>query len=191
METMDLQMLADGKMNPQGWRQLAESLSDLPLWIDDTPAVTVHDIRASTIRHFKKYGHGKGAIIIDYVQLIQPWVASAESRRIANAEEVFRGLKTLANELDIPCIVLSQVSRRVRRRPDRRPIISDIREIGQSAQDADVVLFLCDNGQFENWKYNPEVEIELIVAKNHLGVSGRSIPFLFQRNIGRFEELEA
>ncbi len=129
--------------NPDFERLIAatERLTKLPLYIDDTPAITVGALRTRARR--LKRQHGLGLIVIDYLQLMRPsGGGSRESNRVQEVSEITRGLKAVAKELDVPVLALSQLSRAVELREDKRPQLSDLRESGSIEQDADVVMFV-------------------------------------------------
>ena len=117
----------------------AQELHRLPLYIDDTPALSISAVRTRARR--LKRQHGLGLIIIDYLQLLRGSGSSSENR-VQEVSEITRGLKALAKELDVPVIALSQLSRAVEQREDKRPLLSDLRESGSIEQDADVVMFV-------------------------------------------------
>ncbi len=132
-----------GKIGQQDFRNLARAsaeLENLPLFIDDTPALTIAALRTRARR--LKRRHGIGLVIVDYLQLLQGSGRSSEGNRVQEISEISRGLKTLAKELDVPVIALSQLSRAVEQRDDKRPQLSDLRESGSIEQDADMVLFV-------------------------------------------------
>lgn len=132
-----------GQISQQDFRKFAEAsnlLSSLPLYIDDTPALTIAHIRARARR--MKRSHGLGMIVIDYLQLIGGSSSRSQDNRVQEISEISRGLKTLAKELDVPVLALSQLSRQVEQRENKRPQLSDLRESGSIEQDADVVMFV-------------------------------------------------
>ena len=116
----------------------AKSLESAPLFIDDTPALPISQLAARARR--LKRTHGLDALIVDYLQLLRP--ASAKDSRVNEVSEITQGLKAIAKELDIPVVALSQLSRQVESREDKRPQLSDLRESGSIEQDADVVMFV-------------------------------------------------
>ncbi|MDG2405587.1 MAG: DnaB-like helicase C-terminal domain-containing protein, partial [Paracoccaceae bacterium] len=116
----------------------AKSLEACPLYIDDTPALPISQLAARARR--LKRTHGLDVLIIDYLQLVRP--ASAKDSRVNEVSEITQGMKAIAKELDIPVIALSQLSRAVESRDDKRPQLSDLRESGSIEQDADVVMFV-------------------------------------------------
>ena len=118
------------------------SLGDLKIYIDDTPAMTVMELRARARRLLRGATEGKALIIVDYLQLMQPSRSLREQQRYLQVGEVSRGLKVLAKELGVPVLALAQLHRNVEQREKKRPMLSDLRESGSIEQDADVVLFL-------------------------------------------------
>ncbi|MHB1929021.1 MAG: DnaB-like helicase C-terminal domain-containing protein [Acidimicrobiales bacterium] len=149
-------------------------LGEAPLYIDDNPNVTVMEVRAKARRMKSK--EGLGLIVVDYLQLMTGR-SSAENRQV-EVSEISRGLKILARELEVPVVALSQLSRTLESRADKRPILADLRESGSLEQDADVVLFL-----YRDEMYNPDSAdrgtAEVIVAKHRNGATGKmSLAFL-------------
>jgi replicative DNA helicase len=120
--------------------QAAQELASLPLHIDDTPALSVSAVRTRARR--LKRTHGLGLIVIDYLQLLSPPPGMRAEGRVQEISAITRGLKALAKELDVPVVALSQLSRAVEQREDKRPLLSDLRESGTIEQDADVVMFV-------------------------------------------------
>ncbi len=114
-------------------------LGAAPLWVDDTPAISILEVRAKARRLFRD--KPQGLIIVDYLQLMQPQNRRSENRQVEIAE-ISRGLKILAKELGVPILALSQLSRAVEQRTSKRPMLSDLRESGAIEQDADVVMFI-------------------------------------------------
>src|SRR3954469_19560548 len=132
-----------GKISQQDFRQLARAaaeLQSLPLYIDDTPGLTIAALRTRARR--LKRQKGIGLIVVDYLQLLQGTGKNSNENRVQEISEISRGLKQLAKELDVPVIGLSQLSRAVEQREDKRPQLSDLRESGSIEQDADIVLFV-------------------------------------------------
>ena len=118
--------------------EAAKTLESCPLYIDDTPALPISQLAARARR--LKRTHGLDVLIVDYLQLVRP--ASAKDSRVNEVSEITQGLKAIAKELDIPVVALSQLSRQVEARDDKRPQLSDLRESGSIEQDADVVMFV-------------------------------------------------
>src|SRR5699024_8550823 len=150
---IDSQRLRTGKLQDPDWQRLAMamgSLSNAGVYIDDSPGIRVSEIRSKCRR--LKQEHGLDMIIIDYLQLIQGSPGSGENRQ-QEVSEISRSLKGLARELEVPLIALSQLSRGVEQRQDKRPMMSDLRESGSIEQDADIVGFL-----YRDDYYNEEIE---------------------------------
>jgi replicative DNA helicase len=167
---VDSKKLQTGRLSEQDWSKIAKAIGRLeaPLFIDDNPNVTVMEIRAKARRLAAR--HGKlGLVVVDYLQLMSGR-ASAENRQV-EVSEISRGLKILARELNTPVIALSQLSRNLESRADKRPQLSDLRESGSIEQDADVVMFL-----YRDEVYNPDTTergvAEVIVAKHRNGPIG-------------------
>ncbi|MFA7002112.1 MAG: DnaB-like helicase C-terminal domain-containing protein, partial [Candidatus Omnitrophota bacterium] len=162
----------------------AGKLSESPIYIDDTPAQTVLEVRAKARR--LKMQHGVELIVIDYMQLMQG-VGRADSRQ-QEISEISRSLKALARELRVPVIAVSQLSRAVESRTGNRPQLSDLRESGAIEQDADLVVFL-----FREEYYNPTEEnrnkAEAIIAKQRNGPIG-TCDLVFLKDLTRFENPE-
>lgn len=118
----------------------SRELQRLPIYIDDTPALSISAMRTRARR--LKRQHGLGMIVVDYLQLIAPSPGSRHDNRVQELSEITRGLKTLAKELEVPVLALSQLSRAVEQREDKRPQLADLRESGTIEQDADVVMFI-------------------------------------------------
>jgi replicative DNA helicase len=171
------------------WGKLTTGLTKLAernIFIADDPVVTVHDIRAKCRR--LKREMGLGMIIIDYLQLIQGSSGKRGENRQQEVSEISRVLKQIARELDVPVIALSQLSRNVEQRQDKRPIMSDLRESGSIEQDADIVAFL-----YRDDYYNQESEkkniIEIIISKQRNGPTG-TVELVFLKNFNKFVNYE-
>lgn len=155
------------------WQRLAEAadrLADAPLWIDDTAGLSVLELRGKCRRHAME--HGLDLVVVDYLQLMSAGVRS--ENRTQEVSAISRGLKAVAKQLDVPLLVLSQLSRNPERRGDQRPQLSDLRESGSIEQDADVVLFINRKHRGQKAPQTPEEEEELrlaeiIVAKQRNG----------------------
>ncbi|MNW37036.1 Replicative DNA helicase [compost metagenome] len=187
---LEASRLRMGDMYDDDWSKMsiaAGVLGATNILIDDSPGITVHDIRAKC-RRLKKQ-EGLGLIVIDYLQLI---ASASRGRREENRQqevsEISRTLKHLARELDVPVIALSQLSRGVEQRQDKRPMMSDLRESGSIEQDADIVAFL-----YRDDYYNQESEkkniIEIIIAKQRNGPVG-TVELLFLKNYNKFVNYE-
>jgi replicative DNA helicase len=161
----------------------AGALYDLPVYIDDSPAISALEIRAKARR--MKMEKGLGLVIVDYLQLMRGR-ATAERREI-EISEISRSLKALAKELNIPVVALSQLNRRVEDRSNRRPLLSDLRESGAIEQDADVIIFIYRDELYNKEEDNPNRGIaEIIVAKQRNGPVG-TVKLTFLDHCTRFE----
>jgi replicative DNA helicase len=184
---IDAQAFRTGSLKEEDWEKLTMAigaLSDAPIYIDDTPGVTVFDIRSKLRRlHAERE---IGLVLIDYLQLISGR-NSGESRQ-QEISEISRSLKLMAREFDVPVIALSQLSRAVEQRQDKRPMLSDLRESGSIEQDADIVAFL-----YRDDYYNEESEkkniAELIIGKQRNGPVGK-VELLFLKNYNKFLSLD-
>ena len=187
------QKLSRANLNGQDWQRLvqaSDTLSKLDLWIDDTPSASILEVRAKARRQLRNVEPGKGMIIVDYLQLMQPQNSHTESRQVEVAE-ISRGLKILAKEMDMPVIALSQLSRGVESRPDKRPLLSDLRESGSIEQDADIVMFIdrsTREGEADKEGRPPEGTADIIVAKHRNGATGVA-HLAFQPDFTRFDNL--
>lgn len=181
---IDANRLRTGHMHTNDWTHLAMAmgrLGEAPLFIDDSAALSVLDIRAKC-RRLKAEYKALGLVIIDYIQLMQG--RKATDNRVQEVAEISRGLKQLARELSVPVMALSQLSRAVEARQNKRPMLSDLRESGSIEQDADIVMFI-----YRDEYYNPESdrrgEAEIIIAKQRNGPVG-TVELLYQSSITRF-----
>jgi replicative DNA helicase len=194
-----------GKISQQEFRSLARAageLSTLPLYIDDTPGLTIAALRARARR--LKRQKGVGMVVVDYLQLLQgSGKGSAGDNRVQEISEISRGLKQLAKELDVPVLALSQLSRAVEQREDKRPQLSDLRESGSIEQDADMVWFVFrpdyyvaakqpaeDHPDFAAWQEEMERvygTAELLVAKQRHGATGK-VRMRFDSRITKFSD---
>jgi len=183
---IDQQKLRTGRLLDKEWIALTSALGPLaeaPIYIDDTPAISVREIRAKTRR--LKAEKGLGLVVIDYLQLMSTG-RRVESRQ-QEISEISRSLKALARELDIPIIALSQLSRAVEQSQDKRPSLSHLRESGALEQDADIVMFI-----YRDEYYNPESEkkaiAEIIIAKHRNGPVG-TVELTFLKEFTKFGDL--
>ncbi|MGN6057572.1 MAG: replicative DNA helicase [Sphingomicrobium sp.] len=194
-----------GRISQQEFRQLARAaaeLQSLPLYIDDTPGLTIAALRTRARR--LKRQKGIGMVIVDYLQLLQgTGKGSSGDNRVQEISEISRGLKQLAKELDVPVIGLSQLSRAVEQREDKRPQLSDLRESGSIEQDADIVIFIYredyylaakqpadDHPDFAAWQEEMARnygKAEIIVAKQRHGSTGK-VRVRFDSRITRFSD---
>jgi replicative DNA helicase len=185
---IDAIRLKTGSLPDAGWKRLTKALgklSEAPLFIDDAAAITSTELRAKARR--LKAEHGLGLIIIDYMQLMSG--RSRSENRVQEISEIARSLKTLARELDVPVIAISQLSRAVEQRTDRIPRLSDLRESGEIEQTADVVIFI----HREDY-YNPASDkgniAEVIIAKQRNGPVG-TIELVFRKEVAKFSSKES
>ncbi len=185
---VDGQRLRTGYLTESDWPKLSAALgrlSDAPVFIDDTPGISVMEMRGKARRI--KAEHGLGLVIIDYMQLMQNLSRRHENRQ-QEISDISRSLKSLARELEVPVVALSQLSRAVEQRQDKKPMLSDLRESGAIEQDADVVAFI-----YRDDYYNPESEkpnvAELIIAKQRNGPTGL-VELYFHKELSRFDNLE-
>jgi replicative DNA helicase len=193
-----------GRISQQEFRQLARAaaeLQSLPLYLDDTPGLTIAALRTRARR--LKRQKGIGMVIVDYLQLLQGTGRSSNDNRVNEISEISRGLKTLAKELDVPVVALSQLSRAVEQREDKRPQLSDLRESGSIEQDADIVLFIYREDYYLAAKQpaddHPEIDkwreemarvygmAEVIVAKQRHGSTGK-VRLKFDSRITKFSD---
>lgn len=167
---VDSQKIRTGRLNESDWSKVGRAIGrlEVPLHLDDNPSVTVMEIRAKARRMKARFG-GLGLIVIDYLQLMQGR-SSAENRQL-EVSEISRNLKVLARELEVPIVALSQLSRNLESRSDKRPMLADLRESGSLEQDADVVMFL-----YRDEVYHADTAdkgmAEIIVAKHRSGPIG-------------------
>ena len=193
-----------GDMTEQEFRRFVEaakSLEACPLYIDDTPALPISQLAARARR--LKRTHGLDVLIIDYLQLVRP--ASAKDSRVNEVSEITQGMKAIAKELDIPVIALSQLSRQVESREDKRPQLSDLRESGSIEQDADVVMFVFREEYYKErekpgehdlekmalWQEEMERlhgKAEVIIGKQRHGPTGL-IELHFEKSLTKFSDL--
>lgn len=185
---INAQNLRTGALTDEDWRKLTMamgSLSNAGIYIDDTPGVRIGEIRSKCRR--LKQENGLGMIMIDYLQLIQGNGRSGENRQ-QEVSEISRSLKALARELQVPVIALSQLSRGVEQRQDKRPMMSDIRESGSIEQDADIVAFLYRDDYYDKESENQNI-IEIIIAKQRNGPVG-TVSLAFVKEYNKFVNLE-
>jgi replicative DNA helicase len=159
-------------------------LSEAPIFIDDTPAVGLMEMRAKARR--LKARHGLGLIVVDYLQLARG-VQGAESRQ-QEISQISQGLKALAKELNIPVLAGSQLSRAVESRESKRPILSDLRESGAIEQDADLVAFIYREEMYKPDKEEAKGQADVIISKHRNGPTG-TIRLAFLSEYTRFENL--
>jgi len=181
-------ILRTGQLNSNNeWNALNEAAADLrqtKIYIDDTPTIRVAEI-FSKCRKLQTE-HPLGLIVIDYIQLIASSSKSSGENRQQEVSEISRGLKALARELNVPVIALSQLSRSVEQRADKRPQLSDLRESGALEQDADLVIFLYRHAYYEKDEERPSTEkTEVLISKHRNGPIGQ-VELAFEANINAF-----
>lgn len=173
-----------------------QELSELPFFIDDTPALTISALRTRARR--LKRTQNLGLLVVDYLQLVRPSFSNAQGNRVTEISEITQGLKSIAKELNIPVLALSQLSRAVEQREDKRPLLSDLRESGSIEQDADVVMFVFreeyylerkkpgepGSAEYETWELRERYErmhrkADAIVAKQRHGPIGTATLMFF------------
>ena len=186
---VSLSKLRAGQVQEADWSAIIEAsstLSNLKIQFDDTPALSILELRAKARRELRDAE--KGLIIVDYLQLMQPPQARRDGNRAVEVAEISRGLKVLAKEMDMPVIALSQLSRAVEMRGKKRPMLSDLRESGAIEQDADIVMFIdrsMDEMEAESDDRPDMGTAELIVAKHRNGPT-RDITLAFNAEYTRF-----
>jgi replicative DNA helicase len=191
---IDATKIRQGNLEQQDWDNFTTAigqLADSKIFIDDTPGIRVSDIRSKCLR--LKQEHGLDMIIIDYLQLIQGSGTRRSDNRQQEVSEISRMLKALAREVEAPVIALSQLSRSVETRQDKRPMMSDLRESGSIEQDADIVAFLYREDYYTRGDGEEEVagaqkeqdEIEIILAKHRNGPTG-TVSLIFNKSYSSF-----
>jgi replicative DNA helicase len=185
---IELQRLRTGRLRDEDWPRITSTVSmfsQSKLLIDDSPSLTPSEVRTRARRVARDYG-GLSLIVIDYLQLMQ--VPGKNDNRVAEVSEISRSLKALAKELKVPVIALSQLNRSLETRPNKRPVMSDIRESGSIEQDADLILFI-----YRDEVYNEETQdknvAEVIIGKQRNGPIGTS-RLRFDGHFTKFDNLE-
>jgi replicative DNA helicase len=185
---VDSQRLRKGFLGETDWPKLttaAGRLSEAPIYIDDTPAISVIEMKAKARR--LKAEFGLGLVVIDYLQLMRG--GAYKDSREQEISEISRSLKALAKELTLPVIALSQLNRKVEDRTSRRPQMADLRESGAIEQDADVIAFIYRDEVYNRSDDNPDKGIaEIIIGKQRNGPTG-TVKLAFQEKYTRFENL--
>lgn len=196
-----------GNLNEYEWEAIATrsaEISKMPFFIDDTPALSISAIRSRARRMVRK--HNLAFLVIDYLQLIRSGFSRAQDNRVQEVSEVTQGLKAIAKEFNIPVLALSQLSRAVEQRDDKRPQLSDLRESGSIEQDADIVTFIyrdeyylerkrpdeSDVNKFQEWKHKMQEvahKAEIIIAKQRNGPVG-TVHLFFDGEFTRFGNLD-
>jgi replicative DNA helicase len=188
---LDQHRMRNGNLEDEDWARLTTALgklNDAPIFIDEGAGLSSFDVRARARRLHRQTG-GLGLIVVDYLQLMSGTSGRASENRATEISEISRSLKSLAKELEVPVVALSQLNRSVEQRPDKRPVMSDLRESGAIEQDADLILFI-----YRDEVYNPDSEdkgtAEIIIAKQRNGPIGRvRLTFLGQHT--RFENFSS
>ena len=188
---LDQHRMRNGNLEDEDWARLTTALgklNDAPIFIDEGAGLSSFDVRARARRLSRQTG-GLGLIVVDYLQLMSGNSGRASENRATEISEISRSLKSLAKELEVPVVALSQLNRSVEQRPDKRPVMSDLRESGAIEQDADLILFI-----YRDEVYNPDSEdkgtAEIIIAKQRNGPIGRvRLTFLGQHT--RFENFSS
>ncbi|SUO60264.1 replicative DNA helicase [Streptococcus pyogenes] len=190
---VDSHSLRTGQLTDQDWNNVTiaqGALAEAPIYIDDTPGIKITEIRARSRKLSQEVDGGLGLIVIDYLQLI---TGTKPENRQQEVSDISRQLKILAKELKVPVIALSQLSRGVEQRQDKRPVLSDIRESGSIEQDADIVAFLYRDDYYRKEGDDAEeaVEdntIEVILEKNRAGARG-TVKLMFQKEYNKFSSI--
>lgn len=179
-----------GQLTDEEWRKVTiaqANLASAPIYIDDTAGIRITEIRSRARKLAKETGN-LGLILIDYLQLI---TGTGRENRQQEVSEISRQLKILAKELKVPVLALSQLSRGLEQRQDKRPVLSDIRESGSIEQDADIVAFLYRDDYYRSEgeeETEPNNKIEVIIEKNRSGARG-TVELLFQKEYFKFSSI--
>jgi replicative DNA helicase len=187
---IDQMHLRTGKLTDDEWPRLTEAIEKLrnvSLHIDETPGLTVSELRANARRLARQCGGKLGLIVVDYLQLMSVSSSMSEENRATAVGEISRGLKMLAKELQCPVMALSQLSRGVESRTDKRPMMSDLRESGAIEQDADVIMFIYRDDYYNKDSKEPGVA-EIIISKQRNGPTG-TVKLAFVKPLTKFESL--
>jgi replicative DNA helicase len=178
--------LRKGRVQGSEWPKILEAtkrLSAAPLYVDDSSDIGILDIRAKARRLHQQAPGGLGLIIVDYLQLMRP--DAGTDNRVEQVGQMSRGLKILARELRVPVIALSQLSRAVEQRHDKKPILSDLRESGQIEQDADLVMFIYRDEYYEKDESEAQGLAEILIAKHRNGGLG-DVTLTFRKEYPKF-----
>ncbi|MBU1448188.1 MAG: replicative DNA helicase [Gammaproteobacteria bacterium] len=179
--------LRTGRLEDEDWSRMTHALgllNDAPIFIDETPGLNALELR-SRARRLHRQNDGLGLVVIDYLQLMSSPAGKGSENRATEISEISRSLKSLAKELHVPVIALSQLNRSLEQRPNKRPVMSDLRESGAIEQDADLILFI-----YRDEVYNPDTpdkgKAEIIIGKQRNGPIG-SVSLTFRGEFTRFE----
>ena len=189
---IDQTHLRTGALTDEEWPRLTEAIEKLrsiSLHIDETPGLTVSELRANARRLARQCGGKLGLIVVDYLQLMSVSSGMAEENRATAVGEISRGLKMLAKELQCPVIALSQLSRGVESRTDKRPMMSDLRESGAIEQDADIIMFIYRDEYYTKDACKEPGVAEVIISKQRNGPTG-TVKLAFQNRITKFSSLQ-
>jgi replicative DNA helicase len=184
---IDYQKIRTGKLDEEDWPRLTSAitlLTDRPLFVDGTPSLSPSDIRARLRRIVREHGE-VGAVMVDYLQLMR--VPGTNEGRVNEISEISRSLKSLAKEFNVPVIAISQLNRSLEQRPNKRPVMSDLRDSGAIEQDADLIMFIYRDEVYH--EDSPDKGIaEIIIGKQRNGPIGmRKLAFLGKYT--KFEDL--
>ena len=185
---IDLQRLMRGQLQDSDWEGIDKALSVLSsknILLDDTPALSPSELR-SRARRIKRENKDLAMIIVDYIGLMQ--VHGKSDNRVAEISEISRSLKALAKELEVPIVALSQLNRAVESRPNKRPILADLRDSGAIEQDADVIAFLYRHEYYDKNDLENKGKAEINIAKQRNGPT-RATSLAFRDSVAKFENL--
>ena len=187
---VESQRLRTGRLAPDDWPRLTaacDRLMKAPIWVDDTGSTSIMELR-SKARRLKSREPSLGLIIVDYLQLMAS-DRNVESR-VQEVSQISRALKVLARELEIPILAMSQLSRAVEQRHDKRPILSDLRDSGSIEQDADLVMFIYRDEYYMGEESDQQGIAEVILAKHRNGPTG-AVKLSWLRRYAKFADLAA
>ena len=187
---IDQTHLRSGRLTDEEWPRLTEAIEKLrsvSLHIDETPGLTTSELRANARRLARQCGK-LGLIVVDYLQLMSVSSDMSDENRATAIGEISRGLKMLAKELQCPVIALSQLSRGVESRTDKRPMMSDLRESGAIEQDSDIIMFVYRGEVYEKDNEELKGKAEVIIGKHRAGPTG-TVHLAFRGEFTRFENL--
>ena len=190
---VDQHKMRTGRLSDQEWHDLSEAmgrLHDAPIFIDETAALNSLEMRARARRLWRQFGGKLGLVVVDYLQLMSSANSRGSENRATEISEMSRSLKALAKELKVPVIALSQLTRAVEQRNDRRPMMSDLRESGAIEQDADVILFIYREEVYSPDKPEAKGRAEIIIGKQRNGPIGK-VELTFLGEFTRFENFAA
>jgi replicative DNA helicase len=187
---VESQRLRTGHLAPDDWPRLTaacDRLSKAPIWVDDTGSTTIMELR-SKARRLKSREPGLGLIVVDYIQLMTS--GGNPENRVQEVSQISRALKILARDLEVPILAMSQLSRKVEERHDKRPLLSDLRESGSLEQDADLVAFIYRDEYYNAEESDQQGVAEVILAKHRNGPTG-TVKLSFLRRYAKFADLAA